>query len=138
MRTPFEAVLLAFLDFLYSDTRETGVTGRKHAKALFRRWLELSVTHDREQGGALVPYFTALMPFYPEASELRAIHRTQDPLRRKDAEQAMRTAFEELLLRYLRQLYNDLRTPGIRDEAHARETFVTFLGLLRTYQDRDH
>lgn len=132
VRAPFEERLGAFLDFLYSDARATGITGRKHAKVLFRRWLELSITHDREEaGGELVSYFAALARFYPEPAELRPRHH-QEELRRSDAEQAMRGPFEDLLSRYLRQVYSPERSPGIRDEAHARETFITFCGILQT------
>lgn len=133
VRAPFEGLLTAFLDFLYSDS-QAGVTGPRHAQVLFRRWLELSITHDRVTGGALEPYLSALLPFYPDPSLLKGGQPSAEPLRRKEAEAAMREPFERVLRHYLRQIYSPEHLPGIRDEGHAQETFVTFCQVLFSYQ----
>jgi hypothetical protein len=136
VREPFENVVVACLDLLFADRRRPGVSSEKHARVLFRRWLELSITHDRETGGALEPYFSALLPFYTNPADLRSVERAEGSLTRKQADEAIRKPFEGLLDRYLKHVYNPSAKPGIRDEFHARETFVTYCGLLSTIESR--
>lgn len=135
IREPFEDVLAACLDLLYADARRPGVTGGKYAHVLLRRWLELSITHDRESGGLLEAFFSALLPFYTSPGQLKPSDRAGESMTRKQADAAMRAPFEEVLQGYLKHVYNPERTPGIRDEAHARETFVTYCRLLSIEED---
>lgn len=136
VRAPFEEGLQAFLDLLYSDGRRAGVRGPDHAKVLFRRWLELAITHDRETGAAFVPHFEAVVPFYLEPRALRRANREAGDLSRKEAERAMREPFDAVLQAYVQRVFDPEHAPGIRDEAHACETFATFCRLLLTYQNK--
>ena len=131
---PFEERLSAFLDLLYSDVRRAGVTGHAHAQVLFRWWLELSQTYDHETGGAFAAYFSALAAFYPAPGTLRFSPSEGESFTRPQAERAMRAPFESLLKAYLKRLDDPMRSPGIKDDVHARETFITFCRLVGRFE----
>jgi hypothetical protein len=137
---PFEERLSSFLDLLYCDARRAGVTGRLHAQVLFRWWLDLSKSHDHEHNaGLLSAYFGALMPFYPPPSALRSVDpEPAQSYTRKESEAAMRAPFEDVVGAYMRRLYDPGHDPGIRDEAHARATFVTYCQLASGFSTRRH
>lgn len=135
IRAPFEERLKAFLDFLYSEGRP-GVASKPYAQVLLRRWLDLSITHDPESS-YLHAYWRAVARCYPDPKSLKPRDRTGASLGRKAAEDAMRTPFEKVLCAYIARIFDPGRPPGIRDEAHALETFVTFAKLFCTYGQDD-
>ena len=130
IRAPFDERLQAFLDFLYSDgERRPGVVSKRYAEVLFHRWVNLSLAYDPAQS-EYHAYWRAVARAYLDPKSLTRRDRSGDSLGRKAAEEAMRAPFERILLAYIERVFDPVRPPGIRDEAHALDTFVTFAGLL--------